>query len=113
MPEGAAEGQPHPAHKLEAKHATGTQLRVDSAATPRQQITESEESKEELRASIMQSRQRIEQLVQESEKLLVDARKFPDISQPTPPKEPQKTGIRGLINRLIGKNNSTEPPTRK
>ena len=46
MPEGAGEGQPHPAHKPEVKHAIGTHHPIDSAATPRQEITESEESKE-------------------------------------------------------------------
>lgn len=118
MPEGAAEGHRHPAHKPEAKRVTEAQRRIDSATTPRQQPTE---SKEELHARILENRQRIEQSVLDAEKLLEDAIKFPDLSQPTPSKnqEQKKTGVRGLISRgvervkgVIGKSKSTEIPSK-
>ena len=113
MAEGAAEGQPHPVHTPEATKATAPQRTIDSAATSRQQPAE---SKEELQARIMQNRQAIEQSVQDAEKLLGDAIKFPDLSQPTPSKSPEQkktAGIRGLIGRLINRNKSTETPSTK
>jgi hypothetical protein len=122
MPEGAAEGQPHPIHKPEAKHTTEAQHTIDSAATPRQQPIETDQSREARQARINDLRQRIHHSVQDSERLLEDAIKFPDLSQPTPSKnkEQKKTGIRGLVSRgyerakgLVGRGKSTEPPQQK
>ena len=116
MAEGAAEGQPHPVHTPEATKATAPQRTIDSAATSRQQPTESDQSKEARQARINDLHQRIQESVQDAEKLLGDAIKFPDLSQPTPSKSPEQkktAGIRGLIGRLINKNKSTETPSTK
>jgi hypothetical protein len=114
MPEGG-EGQPQPIHKPEAKHVTEARHTIDSAATPRQQPTE---SKEDLYARAHQRRQRIEKVVQDIEKLAgqsIQASNTLDtvFSPQTPSKEQKKTGIRGLISRLVRRNKSTEPPSTK
>src|SRR4051794_30959076 len=49
---GGREGQPHPANKPEVKPAAGTLYKVDSAATPRQQLTESGQRREASKESL-------------------------------------------------------------
>ena len=122
MAEVTGEGLPHQAPKQEAKQTTQAHDQIDSAATPRQLPTESEQTRAERHARIYDLGQQIEQSVRDAEKLLVDAVKFPDLSQPAPSKniEQKRPGIRGLISKgvekvkgVIGKSKSTETPRRK
>jgi hypothetical protein len=112
MAEGA-EGQPHPIHKQEAKYVTEAQYTIDSGATSRQQPIESDQSREARHARIHDLGQRIQQSVQEAERTLADTRSFGEFSPQTPSKEQKKTGISGLINRLVGRRKSTETPPQK
>ena len=106
MAEGAAEGQPKQ-HNQEAKKATEAQHRIDSPATLRQQPTESEHSREERQARISSLHQRIQQAVEDAEKLsgqFIQAANTLNLGSsssqtPSKKKEQKKTDIRGLINR--------------